>query len=321
MRTSAAPMLQGADLSGADLGHAGRPGTDITERTCAERTGRRDPRSRQGRSVLRRRPDLAGGFTPPPPIEDEPDVSGNRRQPADGGGEHRVAEPGVDGARAFTNRSSEIPRPARTNTRSIVTVASMPWAFTGSVTRARRARHRWQRPRAGAICGVPLSMPACSATLRTRTRSSTPMSPRRDQLEGFLRRRLVVEHVDRVLDQRRLAGVERGEFRARSCAPCRLDVLALRLEVFGVLVRRPAAREVLELSAAKSAAVSSSAAAWRRRRWRDDPTSFDGEHYQLDEMRCSPKPAHDIPIWVGGSSEPRVPARRSSGATATRRSG
>ena len=38
--------------------------------------------------------------------------------------------------------------------------------------------------------------------------------------------------------------------------------------------------------------------------WRDDPTSFDGEHYQLDEIRVLPKPAHDIPIWVGGSSEP-----------------
>ena len=38
--------------------------------------------------------------------------------------------------------------------------------------------------------------------------------------------------------------------------------------------------------------------------WRDDPTSFDGEHYQLDEMRVLPKPAHEIPIWVGGSSEP-----------------
>ena len=38
--------------------------------------------------------------------------------------------------------------------------------------------------------------------------------------------------------------------------------------------------------------------------WHDDPTSFDGAHYQLDEMRVLPKPAHDIPIWVGGSSEP-----------------
>lgn len=37
--------------------------------------------------------------------------------------------------------------------------------------------------------------------------------------------------------------------------------------------------------------------------WRDDPTSFDGAYYQLDEMRVLPKPAHEIPIWVGGSSE------------------
>lgn len=38
--------------------------------------------------------------------------------------------------------------------------------------------------------------------------------------------------------------------------------------------------------------------------WHDDPTSFDGAYYQLDEMRVLPKPAGEIPIWVGGSSEP-----------------
>lgn len=37
--------------------------------------------------------------------------------------------------------------------------------------------------------------------------------------------------------------------------------------------------------------------------WHDDPTSFAGEHYQLDEIRVLPKPAHDIAIWIGGSSE------------------
>lgn len=38
--------------------------------------------------------------------------------------------------------------------------------------------------------------------------------------------------------------------------------------------------------------------------WRDDPASFHGEHYAFDDVRVLPKPAHEIPIWVGGVSEP-----------------
>jgi probable F420-dependent oxidoreductase len=41
-----------------------------------------------------------------------------------------------------------------------------------------------------------------------------------------------------------------------------------------------------------------------RAAWRDDPVSFHGEHISFDEIRFLPKPAHDIPIWVGGGSEP-----------------
>ncbi|MDZ7676068.1 MAG: LLM class F420-dependent oxidoreductase [Acidimicrobiales bacterium] len=37
--------------------------------------------------------------------------------------------------------------------------------------------------------------------------------------------------------------------------------------------------------------------------WTDDPTDFDGEFSQLEDMRVLPKPAHRIPIWVGGGSE------------------
>jgi len=37
--------------------------------------------------------------------------------------------------------------------------------------------------------------------------------------------------------------------------------------------------------------------------WRDDPASFDGEHVNFADIRLQPKPAHDIPIWVGGSGE------------------
>jgi probable F420-dependent oxidoreductase len=37
--------------------------------------------------------------------------------------------------------------------------------------------------------------------------------------------------------------------------------------------------------------------------WRDDPVTFAGEFVHLDAVRVLPKPAHDIPIWVGGSGE------------------
>lgn len=40
-----------------------------------------------------------------------------------------------------------------------------------------------------------------------------------------------------------------------------------------------------------------------RAAWHDDPVSFHGEHIAFDEIRFLPKPAHEIPIWVGGGSE------------------
>jgi probable F420-dependent oxidoreductase len=36
--------------------------------------------------------------------------------------------------------------------------------------------------------------------------------------------------------------------------------------------------------------------------WREDPASFAGEHYSFENIRVVPKPAHDIPIWCGGTS-------------------
>jgi probable F420-dependent oxidoreductase len=38
--------------------------------------------------------------------------------------------------------------------------------------------------------------------------------------------------------------------------------------------------------------------------WADDPIAFDGAHYEIVDLRLLPKPAHSIPIWVGGGSEP-----------------
>lgn len=37
--------------------------------------------------------------------------------------------------------------------------------------------------------------------------------------------------------------------------------------------------------------------------WRDDPADFAGEHTRFGGLRLLPKPAHEIPIWVGGSGE------------------
>ena len=40
-----------------------------------------------------------------------------------------------------------------------------------------------------------------------------------------------------------------------------------------------------------------------RTAWRDDPASHDGRYYAFEDIRLLPKPAHQIPIWVGGSSD------------------
>jgi probable F420-dependent oxidoreductase len=37
--------------------------------------------------------------------------------------------------------------------------------------------------------------------------------------------------------------------------------------------------------------------------WREDPASFAGDHYAFRDIRVVPRPAHPIPIWVGGSSD------------------
>jgi probable F420-dependent oxidoreductase len=38
--------------------------------------------------------------------------------------------------------------------------------------------------------------------------------------------------------------------------------------------------------------------------WRDDPVDFHGDYFDLDRIRVLPKPAHAIPIWIGGRIEP-----------------
>jgi hypothetical protein len=40
-----------------------------------------------------------------------------------------------------------------------------------------------------------------------------------------------------------------------------------------------------------------------RAAWRDDPVSFDGAGHHLEDIRFLPKPAHEIPVWIGGGVE------------------
>lgn len=42
-------------------------------------------------------------------------------------------------------------------------------------------------------------------------------------------------------------------------------------------------------------------ALWRTA-WQDDPASHDGMYYPFQNIRVLPKPAHHIPIWLGGTS-------------------
>lgn len=39
-----------------------------------------------------------------------------------------------------------------------------------------------------------------------------------------------------------------------------------------------------------------------RRAWGPDPVSHHGRHYRFADLRVQPKPAHPIPIWIGGQS-------------------
>lgn len=40
-----------------------------------------------------------------------------------------------------------------------------------------------------------------------------------------------------------------------------------------------------------------------RASWSEDPITFSGNHYRISDIRLLPKPAHPIPIWVGGLTD------------------
>jgi len=48
--------------------------------------------------------------------------------------------------------------------------------------------------------------------------------------------------------------------------------------------------------------------------WHHDPASYDGRYYRFDPLRVLPQPAHDIPLWFGGSSERALDRAAARGA-------
>lgn len=44
---------------------------------------------------------------------------------------------------------------------------------------------------------------------------------------------------------------------------------------------------------------------WRTA-WRDDPATHTGDFYPFENIRILPKPAHQIPIWLGGTSDAAI---------------
>jgi probable F420-dependent oxidoreductase len=38
----------------------------------------------------------------------------------------------------------------------------------------------------------------------------------------------------------------------------------------------------------------------------DDPTSHKGTYYGFEDVRVLPKPVHEVPIWLGGTSDPAI---------------
>ena len=56
-----------------------------------------------------------------------------------------------------------------------------------------------------------------------------------------------------------------------------------------------------------------------RAAWSDDPVTFDGAGHHLDAIRFLPKPAGEIPIWIGGGVEASFRRARRQGRRLPRR--
>jgi probable F420-dependent oxidoreductase len=55
----------------------------------------------------------------------------------------------------------------------------------------------------------------------------------------------------------------------------------------------------------RGARLEETVALWRTV-WRDDPATHEGEHYPFHDIRLLPKPAHEIPIWLAGTSDAAI---------------
>jgi len=44
---------------------------------------------------------------------------------------------------------------------------------------------------------------------------------------------------------------------------------------------------------------------WRTA-WQDDPATHEGRFYPFSDIRILPKPAHEIPVWLGGTSDAAI---------------
>jgi probable F420-dependent oxidoreductase len=60
--------------------------------------------------------------------------------------------------------------------------------------------------------------------------------------------------------------------------------------------------EALDQEFGNRGARMDEAIAIMRRVWSEDAVTFHGRHYSFDDIKVQPKPAHRIPIWIGGSS-------------------
>jgi probable F420-dependent oxidoreductase len=63
---------------------------------------------------------------------------------------------------------------------------------------------------------------------------------------------------------------------------------------------RPEEFEALGIDPVERAARMRETIAILRGAWGDRPFSFKGKHFDVANLNVTPKPAHDVPIWVGG---------------------
>ncbi|MFJ7214955.1 TIGR03854 family LLM class F420-dependent oxidoreductase [Amycolatopsis sp. NPDC098790] len=74
------------------------------------------------------------------------------------------------------------------------------------------------------------------------------------------------------------------------------------LPVFGLRPARPAENDLFPVPAGKRAAVFDESLTLLRRLLEEDEVTFDGEFFQVSEVRLGPRPAKRLDVWLGGSA-------------------